>query len=124
VTALQLFILSVLEEWGSKPLAVVGHSSGEIAAAYAAGYLSKEEAIKVAFYRGQSAKNCKRDENIPVGMLAVGLGPDAALPYLKGVEHLVEIACFNSLKSVTLSGTVSALETIKDRLTKDGHFAR
>ena len=124
MTALQLFILSVLEEWGSKPLAVVGHSSGEIAAAYAAGYLSKEEAIKVAFYRGQSAKNCKRDENIPVGMLAVGLGPDAALPYLKGVEHLVEIACFNSLKSVTLSGTVSALETIKDRLTKDGHFAR
>ena len=52
VTALQLAILEVLEIWGITPQTVVGHSSGEIAPACAAGHLTKEEAIMIAFYRG------------------------------------------------------------------------
>ncbi len=40
VTALQLAILEILNDWGINALAVVGHSSGEIAAAHAAGYLT------------------------------------------------------------------------------------
>ncbi|KXX80977.1 Lovastatin diketide synthase LovF, partial [Madurella mycetomatis] len=53
VTALQLAILAVLEDWGVKAISVVGHSSGEIAAAYAAGLLRRSDAIKAAFYRGR-----------------------------------------------------------------------
>lgn len=49
VTALQIALLRVLEEWGIFPVAVVGHSSGEIAAAYAANLLSSSDAIKVAY---------------------------------------------------------------------------
>lgn len=124
VTALQLALLAVLEGWGIVPHAVVEHSSGEIAAAYAAGYLSREDAIKAAFYRGQAAKRCKADSQTPVGMLAVGLGPEKASEYLRSSTSLVQIACFNSPNSVTLSGTVAALEDVKARLNNDGHFAR
>ena len=82
VTALQLVLIDVLRQWGVEPQSVVGHSSGEIAAACVAGCISEEDAIKAAFYRGQSAKNIKRNGQEKVGMLAVGLGPDAVQCYL------------------------------------------
>ena len=123
VTALQLAIMAVLEDWGVTPEAVVGHSSGELAAACAAGYLSKEDALKAAFYRGQAAKNCKVDLG-PVGMLAVGLGADQVNQYIQDVTDAVQIACFNSPNSVTLSGSLSTLEDVKAHLVEDGHFAR
>lgn len=124
VTALQLAILSILEDWNVNAQSVVGHSSGEIAAAYAAGYLSREDAIKVAYYRGQAAKNCPTSEKRPVGMLAVGLGSADVSKYLQGMEESVHIACFNSPQSVTLSGTLDMLEEVKKSLVKDHHFAR
>lgn len=124
MTALQLAILAIFEDWGIKPQSVVGHSSGEIAAAYAAGYLSREDAIKVAFYRGQAAKCCSNSDKRPVGMLAVGLGSAEVTKYLQGMENLVQIACFNSPQSVTLSGTHDALEQVKKSLVQDHHFAR
>ncbi len=102
VTALQLCILSLLESWGVKPSAVVGHSSGEIAAAYAAGFLDRASAIKAAFYRGRAAVNRKAEE-ANVGMLAVGLGAEQAQPFLN--KHAgAWIVCFNSPSSVTVSG--------------------
>ncbi|KAH7030236.1 polyketide synthase module [Macrophomina phaseolina] len=123
VTALQLALLSVLSSWGVKPQSVVGHSSGEIAAAYAAGFLTQADAIVVAYHRGLAAKHRQQDNETPLGMLAVGIGADAIGPYLGGTET-VQIACYNSPKSLTLSGVVSKLEQVKSRLTKDGHFAR
>lgn len=124
VTAVQLVLLDVLRRWGIEPQTVVGHSSGEIAAACAAGYLSEEDAIKAAFYRGQCAKNCKKAGQQAVGMLAVGLGPDSVKEYLTDVQEQVQIACYNSPKSVTLSGAAASLEVVKEKLVKDGHFAR
>ena len=124
VTALQLVIVAILEDWGVSPHAVVGHSSGEIAAAYAAGYLTREDAVKAAYYRGQAANNCNGEAKTPVGMLAVGLGADQVSRYVEGSEDLVQIACFNSPNSVTLSGSLALLEDVKSRLVEDGHFAR
>lgn len=123
VTALQLVIMAVLKDWGVTPEAVVGHSSGELAAACAAGYLSKEDALKAAFYRGQAAKNCKVDSG-PVGMLAVGLGADQVNKYIHDTIDAVQIACFNSPNSVTLSGSLPLLVDVKAHLVEDGHFAR
>ena len=123
VTALQLVLMAIFEDWGISPKAVVGHSSGELAAACAAGYLSKEDALKAAFYRGQAAKNCKAGAS-SVGMLAVGLGPEQVEPYIQSSAETVQIACFNSPNSVTLSGSLPSLEAVKTKLVKDGHFAR
>ncbi|KAK4120691.1 PKSKA1 [Parathielavia appendiculata] len=123
VTALQLALLDVLDSWGIRPRAVVGHSSGEIAAAAAAGLLSYADAIKTAYYRGQAAKKVGTPAE-PVGMLAVGVGADVVQPFLRPEEGKVQIACYNSPNSLTMSGTVSALEKLRARLQEAGHFAR
>ncbi|KAH8203671.1 hypothetical protein TruAng_002201 [Truncatella angustata] len=122
VTALQLAYLAVLSQWGIKAKAAVGHSSGEIVAAYYCGYITASEAIKIAYLRGQAVKNVP--PQAPLGMLAVGAGADDVMTYLQDYGYLVQIACFNSPRSVTLSGTVEALEQVKMRLETSSVFAR
>ncbi|KAG4273107.1 acetyltransferase [Fusarium proliferatum] len=102
VCAIQVALVDLLRSWGVVPSAVVGHSSGEMAAAYAAGAISSQEAIKIAYYRGYVNQQYKRDG----GMAAVGLGAQEVTPYL--VDG-VTIACENSPQSVTLSGDKGAL---------------
>ncbi|KAI4865388.1 hypothetical protein F4820DRAFT_469755 [Hypoxylon rubiginosum] len=127
VTALQICILSLLQSWGVKASAVVGHSSGEIAASYAAGFLDRAGAIKAAFYRGRAAVNCAARKNTEsettVGMLAVGLGADQVEPFLAKHSN-VWVACFNSPSSVTVSGKREALEALAEDIKAAGHFAR
>ena len=57
-------------------------------------------------------------------MLAVGLGPDSVRDYLTDVQDNVQIACYHSPKSVTLSGAAASLDVVQEKLVKDGHFAR
>ncbi|KAK3328393.1 hypothetical protein B0T19DRAFT_357739 [Cercophora scortea] len=124
VTALQICILTLLESWGVKPSAVVGHSSGEIAAAYAAGLLDRASAIKAAFYRGRAAVNQKDKAEANVGMLAVGLGAEQAQAFLDKYDGNAWIACFNSPSSVTVSGRKGTLEALEEEIKTAGHFAR
>ncbi|KAK3312510.1 hypothetical protein B0H66DRAFT_608772 [Apodospora peruviana] len=76
VTALQLAILEVVKDWGIHPEAVIGHSSGEIAATVASGLIMPDEAIKIAYYRGQATKTFQPKK--PLGMLAVGIDVETA----------------------------------------------
>jgi acyl transferase domain-containing protein len=46
-TAIQIALVDLLESFYIRPSRVVGHSSGEVAAAYAAGALSRDNAIIV-----------------------------------------------------------------------------
>ncbi|KAM7207245.1 hypothetical protein V8F20_002511 [Naviculisporaceae sp. PSN 640] len=121
VTALQLAILEVVKDWGIQPEAVVGHSSGEIAAAVAAGLIMPDEAIKIAYYRGQGTKKFPPKE--PLGMLAVGVNVETVEKYMDP-QSKVQIAGYNSPSSLTLSGTAAALKSLEGRLKADGHFAR
>lgn len=66
-TALQVALVDLLRAWGVAPVAVVGHSSGEIAAAYAAGFLTHDAAIRIAWLRGQVSASVAQNG----GMLAV-----------------------------------------------------
>ncbi|KAK7949190.1 Reducing polyketide synthase BOA6 [Apiospora aurea] len=54
-TALQIALVCVLRDYGVQFHTVVGHSSGEIAAAYTAGRLTPGAAILIAYYRGMFA---------------------------------------------------------------------
>ena len=121
VTALQLALLAALGEWGIEPERVVGHSSGEIATAVAAGLVEPEDAIKIAYLRGLAAKELPPSE--PLGMLAVGVSADTVAGYV-AAEPATHIACYNSQSSLTISGPVPALEKLRDRLQQDSHFAR
>ncbi|THC94688.1 hypothetical protein EYZ11_005833 [Aspergillus tanneri] len=72
-TAVQLALVDLLREWNIYPQIVCGHSSGEIAAAYAAGFLSSLDALRIAFYRGSILGRLKEQyPHIKGGMLAVG----------------------------------------------------
>lgn len=104
-TAIQLAMVDCLTSIGIKPAAVVGHSSGEIAAAYAAGSLTATEAITAAWLRGAVTLQQKRKG----AMAAIGLGWDAVEEYL--VPGVVR-ACENSPKSITLSGDVDKLQAV------------
>ena len=124
VTALQIIIVEVLRSWSIQPQAVFRHSSGEIAAAYCAGYVCMEDAIKAAFYRGQASVEAEKDLNGDHGMLTVGLGARELANYLAGFDLHIEFACYNSPNSVTLSGNIGSLSLVEARLKADGHFAR
>src|SRR5690554_3284730 len=82
-TALQLALYTLLKSWNIQPTCVIGHSSGEIAAAFAAGKLSMEQAIVAAYYRGHSIGLHTHDG----AMLAVRLSAGEVEQYLvDGVE--------------------------------------
>ncbi|KAL6872001.1 putative polyketide synthase [Trichoderma novae-zelandiae] len=104
-TALQIALVNLLRSWGVTPAAVVGHSSGEMGAAYAAGALTLEAAIIIAYYRGQVTQYHGKAG----AMAAVGLGLDDVTPFLRDG---VVVACENSPKSVTLSGDVDVLDEV------------
>ncbi|KAL8747869.1 MAG: hypothetical protein Q9190_000317 [Brigantiaea leucoxantha] len=103
--AIQIALVDTLASLEVRPTAVVGHSSGEIAAAYAAGALTAEEAIISAVYRGAVTRMLKRSG----GMAAVGMGWEETKRYLVSNATL---ACNNSPSSVTISGDVDAVETV------------
>ncbi|KAI1808923.1 hypothetical protein F4811DRAFT_566518 [Daldinia bambusicola] len=112
-TVVQIGIVNALKRLGVRPQAVVGHSSGEIAAAYAAEALTLREAVTAAWYRGHVAKK----STTPGGMAAIGLGAEETRKFL---PERVVVACENSPSSTTISGDVDQLQTallnIKDAL--------
>lgn len=118
-TAIQIAIIDLFRRWEIFPTVTVGHSSGEIAAAYAAGFVSAPEAIVAAFHRGYAVKH-----HAPSGtMLAVGTGVEAIADFISDIPDIV-IACENSPSSVTLSGRSEAIQKVKSRLDDLSIFAR
>ena len=126
-TATQIALLALLHAQGVRPRTVIGHSSGEIAAACAAGHLSHSTAIKVAFHRGCMAAAVKTKGMGPGAMLSVGIGEDEATKYLEDLtQGKAVIACINSPRSVTISGDADAVNEVDERITlaDDGTFHR
>ncbi|KAH8704702.1 putative polyketide synthase [Talaromyces proteolyticus] len=119
-TAIQIATVKLLESWDIRPQVTVGHSSGEIAAAYAAGLISASEAIIVAYYRGQVVAKL----NTNGAMMAVGLGAEAVEPFIREFKGQVVIACHNSPVSVTLSGDADAIDVVRKALDAENIFAR
>lgn len=104
-TATQIALVDTLASVGVEPTAVVGHSSGEIAAAYAARGLSSREAMAIAFYRGLVSKMQTRSG----AMAAVNLSCKEVDKFL--VPGVV-MACDNSPSSVTISGDAEQVKSI------------
>lgn len=121
-TALQIALVDVLRSWGISPHAVIGHSSGEIAAAYAAGILSRRDTIICAYYRGLYMSKGK--DGAPGSMMAVGLTEAEANQELALYAGRAGIAAINSPSSITLSGDKDAILEIKEKLDEKKVFAR
>ncbi|MCJ1251044.1 hypothetical protein MMC30_008275 [Trapelia coarctata] len=125
-TVLQVALVDMLAHWGVTPQATVGHSSGEIAAAYAAGGITQKDAIKIAYMRGYYCGQIQiRLKDKRGAMMAAGLTPQEAERYLEQVaEGSVVIGCVNSPSSVTLSGDIGAISYLEELIKMDGKFAR
>lgn len=115
----QVALVRELAQYGIEPAAVVGHSVGEVSAAYICGVLSLRDAVLVAYHRARLQARTAGTG----GMLAVGMSPDQARE-LVADDDRVDIAAINSGSSLTLSGDVVRLDEIAEKLTKEGVFAR
>ncbi|KAK1636867.1 hypothetical protein BDP81DRAFT_471828, partial [Colletotrichum phormii] len=125
-TALQIAQVDILTASGIRLDAVVGHSSGEIAATYAAGLITREAAVQIAYYRGFYAHLARAGTKVGGGMLAVGLSLPAASELCRQpafVGRLV-VAASNAPQSCTLSGDRDAVAEAKEQLERDNIFAR
>lgn len=114
-TAVQIGLVDALAALDIKASAVVGHSSGEIAAAYSAGALTAEQAIVTAWRRGWvvSQRQQQQQQAKKGAMAAIGMSWAEVKQFL--VPHVV-VACDNSPKSVTLSGNAAELKSVVSKI--------
>jgi acyl transferase domain-containing protein len=123
-TAVQLALVILLKSWGIFPAAVLGHSSGEIAAAFTAGLVSFEAAIAIAYFRGIAAKEIAADQDVDGAMLAVGTSAQEARKLLQGSKGYAVVAAVNSPNSVTISGDVDTIQRVHQQAEQQGLFVR
>ena len=120
IFALQVGLTELWRSWGVTPAAVVGHSVGEIAAAWAAGVLTLDEAARVAVVRGGAMASARGRG----GMIAVELGQAEARSLLADLGSPLEIAAINGPSSVTLAGAPEDLAAAMAELTRRGSTCR
>ncbi|RYP10842.1 hypothetical protein DL764_000394 [Monosporascus ibericus] len=120
-TAIQIVLVDLLHAAGIKFSALVGHSSGEIGAAYASGLISAESAICIAYYRGLHTRLATGG-----AMMAVGTSAEDAQELCDDplFEGRIAIAAVNSSASVTLSGDEDAIEEARQIFVDENKFAR
>ena len=125
-TVLQLALIDLLESWAISPSAVIGHSSGEIAAAYCVGSLSKQDALKIAYYQGLLSSELTRASPQLLGAMMAVEASEARVQ--EWIDRLcpgeVVVACVNSPSSVTISGDVSSVEEMQRILALEGVFTK
>ncbi|KAK2008695.1 ketoacyl-synt-domain-containing protein [Colletotrichum eremochloae] len=121
--ALQVALVELLASWNITPSSIAGHSSGEVAGAFCAGAISREDAWKIAYSKSQVLKSMPGP---PGAMLAVSLTEEEAQTYITKAasKGKVVAACINSPSSVTLSGDTAAIEEIQEQLKAQGLFQR
>lgn len=107
--ALQVATVRALEERGIVASATLGHSVGEIAAAWCAGALSLDQAIDVVIARSRNQEGVRGSG----GMAALMLSDREARRFLKtSGANSVEVAAINSWRSVTVSGTITDIDRV------------
>ncbi|KAH8586816.1 hypothetical protein B0O99DRAFT_748056 [Bisporella sp. PMI_857] len=125
-TAIQIALVDLFRSWGILPTSVVGHSSGEIAAAYCASAIDEVTAMKIAYHRGIVAQELQKEHPALKGsMLAVGASVADVEPELERLKTgKVVIACLNADNMITASGDSVAVEELQASLEQKGCFAR
>lgn len=120
--ALQVGITRMLAQRGVVPCAVIGHSVGEVAAAWACGALTLADAVHVIFQRSRL-----QGQTRGLGrMTAVGISGEEALALIAqhNLGASVCVAGFNSSRGATLAGSPDALGVLEAALAEQSLFHR
>jgi len=116
ILAVQIGLVARWRAWGVEPAAVIGHSLGEVAAIWASGAVSLEEAAITIYHR---ARLSGTTEGLG-GIAAVGLRPDRAKALIAAAGcRRVELAAINGSEMVTIAGDRSELDGFLEKLQKD-----
>jgi acyl transferase domain-containing protein/acyl carrier protein len=118
--AVQVALATVWESKGLNPDAVIGHSMGEVAAAYIAGALTLEDAVKVICLRSRAMRQVSGRG----GMLLAEMSLNAAQAALQEYVGRLSVAVNNAPGSVVISGDVAAIESLMADLNTAGVFCR
>ncbi|WP_328891777.1 type I polyketide synthase [Streptomyces sp. NBC_00316] len=114
-------LAAVWRSYGVVPAAVVGHSQGEIAAAYVAGVLTLDDALRVVCLRSKAIAELASGAGT---MASVGAGVARVEEILAGWGERVSVAAVNGPSQVVISGEVAAVDEAVARCLELGLRAR
>ncbi|MEV4483689.1 type I polyketide synthase [Micromonospora coxensis] len=106
--AVGVSLAALWQSYGVRPAAVVGHSQGEIAAAYVAGALDLDDAAAVVALRSRIIAGIAGDG----GMVSVATTADEASATIARWDGRVALAAVNGPTSVVVSGDSAALDEL------------
>jgi phthiocerol/phenolphthiocerol synthesis type-I polyketide synthase C len=112
--ALQVAAVMALRTAGVQPDACMGHSVGEVAAAWAAGALTLDQAARVIAVRSRLQARTAGDG----GMAVLGLDAETAAAALAGMG--LEVAASNSRGATTVAGPQDALDSLAAEAAERG----
>lgn len=118
--ALQVALFELWKSWGVEPSAIVGHSTGEVAAFYAAGVMDLEESIRVTFHRSRLQQRASGAGKMIAAALTREQAEETVAPY----DGRVSVAAVNGPSAVTLAGDEEPLREIAAMLKAKGIFNR
>ncbi|KAL9594482.1 MAG: hypothetical protein Q9219_007011 [cf. Caloplaca sp. 3 TL-2023] len=111
-TVLQVGLTEIWRSWGVLPQFVIGHSSGEIAACYAAGVYSLRDTLALAYYRGKYVQELQTSGQATGAMCSVGLGQLPCTQLLSDLPGYATVAAINSPVNCTISGDEDTIERL------------
>ena len=114
--AVMVSLAEVLNSYGIVPDAVIGHSQGEIAAAYLAGVFSLGDAAKIVALRSRALSALSGGG----AMVSVLLAADELAPRLRRWGQALSIAAVNGPSHTIVSGQAGAVEQFIDACGDDG----
>lgn len=116
IFAIQVALTELWRSWGIEPTAVVGHSIGEVAAAWAAGAIGLEDAAHLVLHRARLMQPATGQGR----MAWVQMAEAEVSPYLTPYRGRVGIAAINEPGSVVVSGETAAIEAFVASLESRG----
>jgi acyl transferase domain-containing protein/thioesterase domain-containing protein/threonine dehydrogenase-like Zn-dependent dehydrogenase/NADP-dependent 3-hydroxy acid dehydrogenase YdfG len=116
----QVGLTALWRSWGLQPDAIIGHSVGEVAAAWASGAMTLEDACQVIAFRSRCMQEAVRGGK----MLAVMMSLEDAQQLVAPYRGQISIAAINGPRQITLSGRSEPVTRLSEQLERDGLWHR
>ncbi|WP_035010133.1 polyketide synthase Pks13 [Corynebacterium jeikeium] len=128
ITCVQIALNDLMRALGAKPAAVVGQSMGEIAAAYAVGGITAEEAVRTACHRarlmGEGERLLPEDKQGAMAVVEFGVEELATFTSEHPEYAKVEPAVYAAPGMTTVGGPAEPVQKLVEYLEGEGKFAR